>query len=145
MSEEDSMECLLDCGFVADACLGKDGLDANCPGVLKVNYRMADGQEERKLICAGTPNKLRHKMHWLNGSIFQGHTKLSAADACGIVHCFGLAKDVETTSSDTGLSRRTVGPLLDRLRLASALVGECQRKGLVSEDGQEEADEYNPQ
>ena len=64
-----------------------------------------------------------------------------AADACGIVHCFGLAKDVETTSSDTGLSRRTVGLLLDRLRLASALVAEFQRETLVFEDCQVEADE----
>ena len=141
MSEEDTMECLMDGGFIADACLDRNGSDANCPGVLKVNYRMTGGQEERKLICVGTTHKHRHKMHWLQGSIFQGHTKLSAADACGVVHCFGLSKDLETTSSDTGLSRRTVGILLDRLRLASALVAEFQREALVFEDCQVEADE----
>ena len=66
---------------------------------------------------------------------------MSAADACSVLHCFGQAKDLETTSSDTGLSRKTVHALLDRLRLAATWVADFQRETLIFEDCQVEADE----
>ena len=75
------------------------------------------------------------------GSVFQGHHKLDALDVSGVLQCFGKGASVEITAQDTGLHRTTVGPLLDRLRMAACLVAEDQRAGVVFEHCQVGADE----
>ena len=70
-------------------------------------------------------------MHWLYGSIFQCHMKLSAADVVGILQAFGAAKPVDIASMDTVLHRNTVGVLYDRLRMAIAMVVETKREQIV--------------
>ena len=80
-------------------------------------------------------------MHWLQGSVFQGHTKLDAKDVSGIAHCFARSKNPEDASCDTGLSRDTCQVLLDKMRMASALVAIDQRKQTTFDTCQVEADE----
>ena len=122
MPEQSAMECLIDGGFLTDVCLDRGGAEVQCAGTLNINYRSAGGQEERKLLCSGTTAKGRHKLHWLTGSIFQGHTKLNAGDVVGVIQAFAGGKNTEVASMDTGLHRNTVRPLLDRLRMAAAMV-----------------------
>jgi hypothetical protein len=80
-------------------------------------------------------------MHWLQGSVFQGHTKLDAKDVSGVLHCFARSKGPDETSTDTGLNKATCQLLLDKLRMASALVAVELRDETVFESCQVEADE----
>ena len=121
------MNALIDGGFLTDHCLGKDGKDAECKGILCVQHYAKEGRVDRKLCCTGVPEKERHRLHWLTGSVFQGHYRLDAHDVVGLLQCFGAGKSVEVTAQDTGLHRNTVGPLLDRLRMTATLVAEEQR------------------
>ena len=108
MDEADAMECLIDGGFCTDVCLDKQGQIVQCTGVLKVCYANKKGQENRQLRCAfGGSHKLRHKLHWLAGSVFQGHSKLCARDVVGVLQAFGACKSIELAAMDTGLHRST--------------------------------------
>ena len=60
---------------------------------------------------------------------------------CGLLQCFGAGKSIEMTAQDTGLHRNVVGPLLDRLRMAAALVAEDLRDHTIFQNCQLEADE----
>lgn len=142
MPENELMCALIDGGVVNDVCLDQRGEEVQCMGTLRVYYIEGENrQTERKLICGGVSHAHRHKMHWLQGSVFQGHTKLNACDAAGVLRSFGACKSVEQASIDTGLSRETIGPLYDRLRMAAALVAESQRESVVFEGCQVKADE----
>jgi hypothetical protein len=140
LTEEETMVSLIDGGFLTDTCLGKDGRELPCKGILGVSY-YSGKQEQRGLCCTGVSKAERHRMHWLCGSVFQGHTKLNAGDVSGLLSCFASSKNIEATSMDIGLSRDSVGPLFDRLRMAATLVVQDQREHLVFEDCQVEADE----
>ena len=87
------------------------------------------------------PQSQRHRHHWLAGSILQGHTKLNAGDVIGHAQAFSTAKSPETTAVDCGLERNGVRHMLDRLRIASALVAEHQRENVVFDNCEVEADE----
>lgn len=145
-TEEESMSHLIDSGFLTDTCLSKDGSELPCKGILCISYRKREDkkgnvQHNRVLQCRGVPENQRHRFHWLQGSVFQGHTKLDASDVTGILQCFAASKSPEQASMDTGLNRDTCGLLLDRVRLASAQVTKHQRESLVFELCQVEADE----
>ena len=111
-------------------CLGESGRELECEGVLQLDY-CTGTQEQRKLRCTGVPQSQRHRHHWLAGSILQGHTKLNAGDVIGLAQAFSTAKSPETTAVDCGLERNGVRHMLDRLRIASALVAEHQRENVV--------------
>ena len=141
LPEEEAIRSLLDGGFANDVCLDQRGEEAPCRGVLNVYYNKGSAQTQRYLMCGGVPHKQRHKMHWLRGSVFEGHVKLNANDVAGVLHCFGTSKGVDPTSSDTGLGRDTIGLLFDRLRMAASLVAQHHRDSVVFESCQVEADE----
>ena len=135
-------ECLMDGGFLSDACCDSQGREIPCAGTLVVQYYQGkDGQHNRKLYCVGVPRKQRHRLHWLQGSVFQGHSKLDAKDVSGILHCFATGNSVEVASMDTRLNRDTCQILLDKLRMASALVAVEHRQNVVFTGCQVEADE----
>jgi hypothetical protein len=148
-TEEQSMNSLIDGGFLTDTCLNKNGSELPCPGTLCVQYscrahgkgKEAGEQTNRKLGCVGVAEKHRHRFHWLAGSVFQGHYKLDAKDVTALLESFAASKSPEESSIDTGLNRDTVRHLLDRLRMASALVAVDQRQELTFDDCQIEADE----
>ena len=127
MTEEDAQDALIDGGFLADECLSQDGSVLGCAGTL----HLSGGSAMRGLACKGVANKFRYRIHWLAGSVFQGHRYLGAKDILGIVACFGSGKDTELTALDTGISRQVIGFLLDRLRTAAVLVTEHARKSLL--------------
>eukprot|EP00973_Karenia_brevis_P052552 7299744-Karenia_brevis.AAC.1 len=136
------MEALLDGGFLTDECLQPDGSVIHCPGILKLSVNIGDGGGSRRhLICQEVKHSCRHRFHWLHGSVFQGHTKLTGKDVVGVVQCFAASKSVEQTAMDTGLNRNTAGELLDRLRMASCLVASHQRATVKFSHCQVEADE----
>ena len=141
LSEEDQMRALLDGGFLTDKCLDLSGSQVVCPGLLDLYCTSTDQQAERKLRCSGVPHKQRHTRHWLHGSVFAGHTRLSASDVSGMLLSFAASKNIEATAIDTGLHRSTVGELFDRLRMAACLVAEDQRDRLVFSNCQIEIDE----
>ena len=88
--------------------------------------------------CCSSPVALVRR---LVGSVFHGHTKLDALDVVGVLAGFAASKSNEQIAFDTGLSRRVVGDLLDRLRMAATLVVQSQRDELVFSNCQVEADE----
>jgi hypothetical protein len=140
-TEEMAMNSLIDGGFLTDTCLDRQGNEVPCKGTLCVYYYTKEERHDRKLCCVGVPETQRHRMHFLAGSVFQGHTRLDAQDVCGVLQCFAAGKSPEVTSMDTGLHRTTVGPLLDRLRMAATLVAEDQREHMIFENCQVEANE----
>ena len=126
------MNALMDGGFLADCCLDAAGKVLPCKGTLMVQYYVGkDGQHNRKLYCVGVPEKHRHRTHWLQGSLFQGHTRLDAKNVSGLVHCFATSKSPEESAMDTGLNKGTCQILLDKLRMASALVALEQSVGIL--------------
>ena len=141
------MTHLIDSGFLTDTCLDKLGRQVPCKGTLRLQYRervdpkTGSVQHNRGLVCHGVPEKDRHRHHWLEGSVLQGHHKLDAQNVTGILECFAASKSPEQSAMDTGLNRDTCRHLLDRLRMASALVAQNQRDTMVFESCQVEADE----
>ena len=123
--ESQTMSSLIDGGFLTDFCLDKDGRDLKCPGTLNVQYYESEGQHNRKLYCSGVPEKHRHRMHWLSGSIFQGHARLDAKDVTGVLSCLASSKSAEQIAMDTGLNRNTCRHMLDRLRMAATLAAQA--------------------
>ena len=99
------MTALIDGGVLADECLAEDGRVIGCPGILEPHVCEVQGQQQRFLRCRGVPTKERHRVHFLHGSVFQGHTRLSALDVVGLCHCFGSSKSPEVASMDIGLHR----------------------------------------
>ncbi len=141
MDEEGQITTLIDGGFLTDFCVNENGKDLNCPGCLRLMLSYSRGYAERQLGCQGVPNKHRHKLHWLQGSVFQGHTKLTADDVIGVLHSFASMKNNEATSMDIGLGRKVVGELFDRLRMASCLLAVHHRDATVFEHCQIEVNE----
>ena len=82
MTEEEAMTSLLDGGFLNDVCLDNSCQVVLCPGILNLAYSSSDtrGQVIRMMACTGVKNAQRHRMHWLQGSVLQGRTKLDALD-----------------------------------------------------------------
>ena len=91
--------------------------------------------------CRGGQNKDRHRFHFLKGTVFEGHTKLNAGYALGVIQCFAAQKNIEQTAMDTGLARNTVGPLSGRLRMAATLLSQRDREDIKFEHCEVEADE----
>ena len=114
------------------------GATVKCSGVL--NTFMSDSNV-RMLLCKGVPNNQRHRVHWLTGSVFHGHRLLAVRETIGILLCFAAKLDVESTAIVTGLNRKTVRHLFDRLRMAATLVVQSSRETMVFENCQVEIDE----
>ena len=137
LDEEGQMEGLIDGGFVTDCCVDEAGRDVGCLGILQVMW----GVGRRKLSCSGVPNKHRHRFHWLNGSVFHGHTHLTVYEVNGVLFSFAAQKDIQATAMDTGLGRKVVGELFDRLRMAACMIATDHREAVLFENCQIEADE----
>ena len=97
MTSEQQMDVLLDGGLLTDECVDKSGNPLRCPGVMRTFYSSSGGEEKRKLVCSGVPNKHRHRFHWLMGSIFDGHRMLTVREVVGLV--YGFAKNMESKAS----------------------------------------------
>ena len=107
-----------------------------------VNIMEADGPcTERRMVCRGVPSSQRHRFHWITGSVFHGHRLFSEREATGVLMCFAVKADVEASAVLTGLGRKTVRHLFDRLRMAATLVMHERRKAMVFEQCQVELDE----
>jgi hypothetical protein len=93
LSKKEAMIGLMDGGFCTDVCVNSSGQELPCKDVLAVAYSFGK-QEQRQLCCSGVKSSERHRMHWLHGSVFQGHTKLDAKDVLGVLESFGASKTV---------------------------------------------------
>ena len=78
------MVALIDGGFLTGECLGKDGRKFGCPGTMEPHVCGVQGHPQRFLCCRGVLHTDRHRVHFLHGTPFQGHTKLSALDVIGV-------------------------------------------------------------
>jgi len=146
ISDIDLMNAMLDAGFLSDECLSPTGEVLCCPGVVETvhsasSHPSTGSHTTRQLRCVGVSNANKHRIHWLTGSVFQGHRLLSIRETIGVIQCFAAKKSNEATAMDTGLHRTTVQPLLDRLRLMTCLVAASKRESMKYENCQVGIDE----